>query len=64
VTLDLEINGTITDPWGNERLGASLSGKINRTDWDLTYNSVMEAGGLVLGEDVKISIEIEGIKKK
>ena len=63
VTMDLEILGTAKDPWGNERAGASLSGKIKRKDWGLTYNSAMEAGGLVLGEDVKISLEIEGIKK-
>lgn len=64
VTLDLEINGTATDPWGNERVGASLTGVIPRKDWGLTYNAPLEAGGLVLGEDVKISLEIEGIKNK
>ncbi len=63
VTLDLEILGTVKDPWGNERAGASLSGKINRKDWGLTYNSALETGGLVLGEDVKISLEIEGIRQ-
>ncbi len=64
VTLDLEINGVATDPWGNEKVGASLSGKINRKDFGLTWNKAMEAGGLVVGEDVKITIEIEGTKKK
>jgi polyisoprenoid-binding protein YceI len=64
VVLKLEVNGTATDPWGNERVGASLTGSLTRADWGLTYNAAMEAGGLVLGEDVKISIEIEGIKKK
>lgn len=64
VQLDLEINGTITDPWGNERVGASLSGKINRRDWGLTWSKTMEAGGLMVGNDVKLSLEIEAIKKK
>ncbi len=64
VTLDLEINGTVTDPWGGQRVGASLSGKINRKDWGLTWNKAMETGGLVVGEDVKITIEIEGVQNK
>lgn len=64
VTLELEIHGTATDPWGNERVGASLSGTVPRKEWGLTYNAPLEAGGLVLGEDVKISLEIEGIKNK
>lgn len=64
VTLDLEISGMATDPWGNERVGASLSGEINRKDWGLTWNKAMETGGLLVGEDVKITLEIEGIKSK
>lgn len=63
VTLDLEITGTVTDPWGNERIGASLSGKINRKDWGLTWNKALETGGLVVGEDVKLTLEIQGIKQ-
>jgi len=62
VELDLEILGTVTDPWGNERAGFSASIKINRKDYGLSYNSVMEAGGLVVGDEVKITLEIEGIK--
>ncbi len=62
VELHLEILGTVTDPWGDERAGFSASVKINRKDYGLSYNSVMEAGGLVVGNEVKISLEIEGIK--
>jgi polyisoprenoid-binding protein YceI len=62
VELNLEILGMVTDPWGNERAGFSASVKINRKDYGLAYNSVMEAGGLVVGDEVKISLEIEGIK--
>jgi len=62
VEMHLEILGTVTDPWGNERAGFSASVKINRKDYDLSYNSVMEAGGLVVGDEVKITLEIEGIK--
>ncbi len=64
VTLDLEFNGTVTDPWGNERAGFSLSGKIKRKEWGLAYNKALESGGLVIGEDVKISLDVEGIKAK
>ncbi len=64
VTLDLEVNGTITDPWGNDRAGFSAEGKINRKDWGLSYGKVMEGGGLVIGNEVKISLEVEGIRKK
>ncbi len=64
VTLDLEVGGTVTDPWGNERAGFSATGKINRKDWGLSYGTVMESGGLLIGNDVKISLEIEGVKQK
>lgn len=64
VELALEYNGSVQDPWGNERAGFSLTGKLNRKDWGLTYNSVLESGGLMIGEDIKISLEIEGIKAK
>jgi len=64
VELELELLGEVTDPWGNERAGFSATVKINRKDFGLTYNSVMETGGLVVGEEVKITLEIEGIKNK
>jgi polyisoprenoid-binding protein YceI len=62
VKLNLEVLGTVTDPWGNERAGFSASVKINRKDYGLSYNSMMEAGGLVVGDEIKITLEIEGIK--
>ena len=64
VELDLEYNGAVTDPWGNEKVGFSAYGTIDRKDWGLTYNSVMDSGGLVLGEKVKVSLEIEAVKQK
>lgn len=64
VEFELEVMGTVTDPWGNERAGFSASTKINRQDFGLSYNSVLEAGGLVVGDEVKITLEIEGIKNK
>lgn len=64
VELELEILGTASDPWGNDRAGFSAETKINRKDYGLTWNKALETGGLVVGEDVKIVLEVEGIKKK
>ena len=64
IELDLEVLGMVNDPWGNTRVGFTLSGKINRKDWGLSWNKVMEGGGLVVGEDVTLTIEIEGIQDK
>ncbi len=64
VKLDFENGGTVKDPWGVERAGFSLSGKIKRADFGLTYNSILEAGGVAIGEVVKLDIEMEGIKVK
>jgi polyisoprenoid-binding protein YceI len=64
VILDFENNGSIEDPWGNTRVGLALSGKINRFDYGLKYNSVLEAGGVVVGKTIKLDIEIEGILAK
>lgn len=64
IKLEFENGGTITDPWGNERAGFSLEGKIKRSDFGLTYNDILEAGGFAIGEEVKLEIEVEGIKVK
>lgn len=64
VKLDFENNGSIVDPWGNTRVGLALNGKLNRSDYGLVYNQALEAGGVVIGEKVKLSIELEGILAK
>ncbi len=63
IKLAYENNGHAKDPWGNYRAAFELSGKLNRKDFGLTYNKLLESGGLIVGDIVKISIEIEGIKK-
>lgn len=63
VKLDLEITGPTKDPWGGERVGVTATGKVNRKDWGISYNKVLDAGGLMLGEDVQFQLEIEGIHK-
>jgi polyisoprenoid-binding protein YceI len=50
------------DPWGNTRVGISATTKINRKDYGLTWNAALETGGLLVGEDVAITLEVEFIK--
>lgn len=64
IILEVEMGGSIQDPWGNTRVGLELEGKINREDYGLTWNKVLESGGVVVGKKVKLYIEIEGILQK
>lgn len=64
ITLDVTAEGRGDDPWGNERLGFSATGKVNRQDYDLHWNQAMETGGVVVGDDVKIIINAELMRKK
>jgi polyisoprenoid-binding protein YceI len=50
------------DPWGNERIGLSATTKINRKDFGLTWNAALETGGVLVGEDVTITLDIQFIK--
>lgn len=64
VTLEVaELTPAIKDPWGNQRRGASASALINRKDFGLTWNKLLEAGGVAVGDEVKISLDLELIKK-
>lgn len=62
ITLDIEFGGRTRDPWGGERVGFSANGKIDRRDFGLTWNQALELGGVAVGNDVKISLEVEAIK--
>jgi polyisoprenoid-binding protein YceI len=63
VVLDVINEGRGRDPWGNERAGFSATAKIDRRDFGLTYNSVLEAGGVAVGNEVKLSIDVELVKR-
>jgi polyisoprenoid-binding protein YceI len=63
IKLNVEYSGVTKDPWGGERAGFMVTGKINRTDWGLSFNAALETGGLVLSEDVKINGEIQLVKQ-
>jgi polyisoprenoid-binding protein YceI len=62
ITLDVRFEGQQKDPWGNERVGFSATGKIDRRDFGLVWNQLLETGGAVVGNDIKINIEVEAIK--
>lgn len=63
VTLDVEFGGVTRDPWGSDRAGFTVSGKIRRSDWGVNFNSVLETGGVALGEEVKIHGELQMVKE-
>ncbi len=63
VKLKVEFNGVTKDPWGGERAGFVISGKINRSDWGVNFNSVLETGGVMLSDEVRINSEIQLVKQ-
>jgi len=63
VELDAEFGGINKDPWGNEKAGFSLEGKINRKDFGLNWNAALETGGVLVSEEVKISAEVQFVKQ-
>jgi polyisoprenoid-binding protein YceI len=62
VTLDVTYGGSAKDPWGKERAAFEAKTVINRKDFGLTWNKTIETGGLVVGDEVQITLEIEGVK--
>jgi polyisoprenoid-binding protein YceI len=61
VILKIKIGGVVKDPWGNQRLGAVAETSINRKDFGLMYNKVLESGGLLVGNRIKIKLDVEAI---
>ncbi len=61
VTLNVEFLGHATDPWGGERAVFSASASINREDWGLSWNMVLEAGGLLVSKEIRLEIEVEAV---
>jgi polyisoprenoid-binding protein YceI len=64
ITLVGTFNGVTKDPWGNIRAGFEAEGKVNRKDFDMVWNKTLDAGGLVVGDEVFIKLNIECIKAK
>lgn len=63
VALTVEFGGIGKDPWGNEKAGFTITGKINRTDYRLNWNAALETGGILVGEEVKINAEIQLVRQ-
>ncbi len=64
IVLTVTYGGQIVDPWGNIRAGYNIEGNINRFDYDLTWNNLIETGGAVVGKNVKINTDIEIVAPK
>lgn len=64
VTLDVsEVTAETSDPWGQQRIGASAKAKIRRSDFGMTFNTVLETGGVVVGDEVKIQVDVSLVKQ-
>ena len=62
MTTHWNIDGAHSDPWGNQRAGFSAKASINRKDFGLGWNQVLEAGGVLVGDKVEIELEIQAVK--
>jgi polyisoprenoid-binding protein YceI len=63
VTLNVEYGGTGKDPWGNTKAGFTLSGAFNRKDFGLTWNAALEAGGVLVSEEVRVYADVQLVKQ-
>ncbi len=63
ITLDVDFGGINSDPWGNTKAGFSFEGKINRSEFGLTYNAALEKGGVMVSDEVKIAGELQFVKQ-
>ena len=63
IELDVDFGGLVKDPWGNQKAVFTVTGKVNRKDWGLNWNAAMETGGVLVGEDVWITCEIQLTKQ-
>lgn len=59
IELNVRFNGIVTDPWGNTKAGFKITGSLNRFDYGLKWNALIEAGGAVVGEDVELIINVQ-----
>lgn len=62
ITLKAEVQGTETDPWGNERVGLEISGKLDRSDYGMKFNQALGSGNLLVSDKVKLSLDVSAVK--
>lgn len=63
IKLDVEFGGVVKDPWGNDKAVFTINGKINRKDWGLVWNAVLETGGVLVSDEVSISCDVQLVKQ-
>jgi polyisoprenoid-binding protein YceI len=63
IALKAEVQGEETDPWGNERVALEVTGQLNRGDWNMTFNQALGSGNLLVGEKVKLELDISAVKQ-
>lgn len=63
VTLNVEYGGIMKDPYGNTKAGFTITGKINRKEWGLNWNSALETGGVLVSEEVRLNIDVQLVKQ-
>lgn len=63
VTLDVRLLGTVRDPWGGERAVFSASATVDREDWGLTWNMILETGGLLVSKRIQLEIDVELVRE-
>ena len=64
ITLPVTFAGTLKDPWGNQRAGFATETTLNRKDYGIVWNKALDNGGALLGDDVKVAINLEAVKAK
>ena len=64
ITLDVDLTGVVTDPWGGDRAVFSASGEVDREDWGLTWNMALESGGVLVSKKIRFEIETELVLQK
>ncbi|MGH9272567.1 MAG: YceI family protein [Ilumatobacteraceae bacterium] len=62
VTLDVEVGGVAQDPWGGTRVGFTASGTLDRSDFGLEWNAALETGGVLVGDKIKLDLDVEAVK--
>jgi len=62
-TLNAELSEPVTDPWGNVKRGVTATARLNRKDFGVSWNAAMDAGGVVVGDNVDVTIELELVKR-
>ena len=62
VVLNVDYGGIVQDPWGNTRIGFTVTGKVNRSDFGISFGLLSETGGVMLSDEVKISANVQYVK--